>query len=317
MLLEYVQDGEMLSNTWNIKQADKTLRSNLFRGLCRIMLSLSRTPLPYIGSHIIDDSGFLRLVNRPLTLMLQDLENAKIPVNMSRNQMFSSVDSYVNALLSCHDNRLKLQPNAVKSGGDCASQMTALALMRTIRPHFFDQNLNNGPFIFSLTDLHASNILVDKDWNIRCLLDLEWAASLPIEFMQTPDWLTSQAVDMIDPEGYNAIREEFMAIFEEEEKNYPATYELRRADILKMGWDRGTFWYTLALQSPTGLHALFYNRIRPPYSEEHEGNPNFFIIVCQYWVCNARNFIKAKLKDKETYDDELRAQFEQLCDKNR
>ena len=48
-----------------------------------------------------------------------------------------------------------------------------------------------------------------------------------------------------------------MGIFEEEEGKSPAEYDLRRASIMQNGWERGTFWYTIALPSPTGLHALF------------------------------------------------------------
>lgn len=180
LLLEYIEDGEMLSNTWNDKRTDQRLRSNLFRDLSKIMLSLSCKSLPRIGSFTLDDDGFLRLVNRPLTQELQSLENECIPVNIPRNQPFFSVDSYVNSLLSYHDDRLEYQPNAVNGPGDCATQMTALAFMRTVRPHFFSPSLNHGPFVFCLTDLHASNIFVDKDWNIKCVIDLEWAASLPV-----------------------------------------------------------------------------------------------------------------------------------------
>jgi hypothetical protein len=261
LLLEYVEDGEMLSNTWNDKRTDLRLRANLFRDLSKIMLSMSRISLPKIGSFTLDDNGFLRLVNRPLTQELQSLEDEYIPVNMPRNQPFFSMDSYVNGLLSYHDDRLEHQQNAVNGPGDFASQMTALAFMRTVRLHFFSPTLNHGPFVFSLTDLHTSNIFVDKDWNITSIIDLEWAASLPLEFMQTPHWLSAQAIDKIDPEAYNMLREEFMDIFEKEEEKQLAMYGLRRTDVMRTGWELGTFWYTLALQSPTGLHPLFYKRI--------------------------------------------------------
>lgn len=147
--------------------------------------------------------------------------------------------------------------------------MTALAFMRTVRVHFFSPSLNHGPFVFCLTDLHVSNIFVDKDWNVKCVIDLEWAASLPLEFMQTPHWLSAQAIDRIDPEAYNTLREEFMSIFESEEEKRSAKYCLRQTDVMWTGWELGIFWYTLALQSPTGLHPLFYKRIQPLYSVTH------------------------------------------------
>lgn len=302
----------MLSKSWKQQRFRKELRHNLFHCLSKVMLTLSRISLPKIGSFIIDDDGFLRLANRPLTLMLQDLENENIPVDISKSQVFTSVDSYVNGLLGCHDNRLSYQPNAVSSESDCVTQMTALALMRTIRSHFFDHSLNHGPFVFSLTDLHASNILVDKDWNIKYLIDLEWATVLPIEFMRTPIWLTGQAVDDIDIEAYDEVRKEFMEAFEEEEQKCPAEYNLHRASIMGNSWKSGTFWYTTALRSPTGLHAIFYDRIQPLYSEKHAEDPNFFIILCQYWGRGAANFIKTKLEDKRTYDNRLREVFDEL-----
>lgn len=145
------------------------------------MLAISRVNLPKIGSFIIDNDGHLRLANRSLTLMLHDLENQVIAVDIPRTQTFASIDSYVNKLLTCHDNHLRSRPNAVKSPSDCVSQMTALALMRTVRPHFFDSQRNEGPFVFCLTDLRPENTLADKDWHIKCIVDLEWACSLPIE----------------------------------------------------------------------------------------------------------------------------------------
>ncbi|RMZ79397.1 hypothetical protein DV738_g3365, partial [Chaetothyriales sp. CBS 135597] len=309
LLLDYVEEGEPLSRTWNERRTDDKLRKNLFRGLSKILLALSRTPLAQIGSFVIDNNGFLQLANRPLTLMLQDLENEHIHIPIPRRQTFSSVDSYVNALLACHDSRMKLQPNAAMGPGDCVKQMTALSLMRTVAHHHFEPSLNHGPFVFCLTDLYPWNILVDGNWNIKCILDLEWAASLPIEFMRPPEWLTNQAVDVIDTDSYDILRKEFMEAFEDEEQQAPARYDLRRASVMNNGWKNRTFWYTLALESPTGLHPLFYDRIQPPYCTSHSDQTAFYITVCYYWTHNAFDFVDAKVRDKNIYDERLRAEF--------
>lgn len=311
MILDYIKEGRMLSATWTQLKNQENLRHNLLRDISKIMLATSQVKLPRIGSFIIDENGYLRLANRPLTLMLHDLENENISVGMPRDQTFSTVDSYVDNLLLCHDNRLRFQPNAVKSASDCASQMTALTLMRTVRPHFFDPQLNNGPFVFSLTDLHASNILVDEDWHVKCLIDLEWAASPPIEFMRPPIWLTSQAVDEIDSEEYDKMRQSFMAIFQEEESTCPAEYNIQRTSIMEKGWQRRTFWYGTALRSPTALHAIFYDRIQPLYGEEHVEDPKYYLIVSRYWGRDPARFIRSRLEAKAAYDVELREMFQQ------
>ncbi|KZF21067.1 hypothetical protein L228DRAFT_253632 [Xylona heveae TC161] len=311
LIIEYIEEGRMLSDTWANQRNDKTLRKNLFRDLSKVMLTMSRIALPKIGSFIIDDNGYLRLANRPLTLMLQDLENENIPVDMPRSQTIASVDSYVNSLLMCHDSRLRSQPNAVKSYGDCARQLTALALMRTVRPQFLDHQFNHGPFVFTLTDLHASNILVDKDWHIKRFIDLEWASSLPIEFMRTPLWLTSQGIDQTNTEEYDEQRQEFMEIFKEEEKNSPPEYDFSPASIMERCWKSGAFWYRAALMSPTGLYNVFLNHIQPLFSDKHADDVNFYLIVSQYWARGTADFIQSRVDDKEAYDSRLREMFKE------
>ncbi|KAK2798120.1 hypothetical protein FQN50_008931 [Emmonsiellopsis sp. PD_5] len=340
LLLDFIDEsqGEMLSNTWSEKYTDKSLRTNFFRNLSKIMVTLSRKPLPKIGSFIIDDDGILCLENRPLTVELQVLENEHIPLDnvIPRQQTFHGVDSYVNRLLSMHDTRLRHQPNAVNNIADCAGQMSALAMMRTVAHEFFDCDLNHGPFIYMLTDLHASNIFVDEYWNIKFLIDLEWAASLPLEFMQPPSWLTNEQCDVIDATRYNELREEFTEILEEEEReeeggggdtkirveqkkeesvhrheneNENMCARLRLSTVMKKTWDRGAFWYILALRSPTGLNTLFYDRIQPLYALGHANEGQFYLITHRYWTRGADSIVRQKVADKEVYDRKLRKEF--------
>jgi hypothetical protein len=39
--------------------------------------------------------------------------------------------------------------------------------------YYVKRERRNGPFYLQLTDLHASNIFVDENWNIAYLIDLE------------------------------------------------------------------------------------------------------------------------------------------------
>ena len=56
-----VTEGTMLSDSLEERCEDQGLRINLFRGLSRILLSLSQSPLPRIGSWTIDHTGRLSL----------------------------------------------------------------------------------------------------------------------------------------------------------------------------------------------------------------------------------------------------------------
>lgn len=307
ILIEYMEEsqGTMLSNTWPSACLDKTLRANFFRGLSHILLSITRIPLPRIGSFIIDNDGFLQLNNRPLSIELQLLESDNIPTGISRHYTYSSVDPYIADLLAAHDSRLRNQPNAIKDISDFAIQSGALAAMRTISCLFFDRNLRHGPFVLSLTDLHQSNILVDDELHIRCLVDLEWACSRPIEMIVPPYWLTDEGVE-IDPAKYEIYRAEFLEILISEEKRSNISAMPSLSDVMKKTWESGTFWYSLALLSPTGLFSIFYKRIQPelaPFS------PEFYQIMSLYWTKNVGAVIGEKMDDKIKYDIDLEAAF--------
>jgi hypothetical protein len=214
--VDYIEekDGLMLSKSWESLRHDKTRRSNLFKDLPRMILSLRRIPLPYIGAFTMDNKGVVRLANRPLALRLHQLENEGIPTNMKRSTTYTSVEPYLLDILAYHDSRLLHQPNSANDGPDCRGQMGALVSMRSLLHHFIDHDLRQGPFLLILTDIHQSNYFVDDEWNIRYIIDLEWACSRPAEMQRVPYWLTSQSIDSLLGENLSAfdcLREEFMA----------------------------------------------------------------------------------------------------------
>lgn len=313
----------MLSNSWPEKQYDIRLRTNLFRDLSRILLSIGRIALPKIGSFVIDHNGFLCLTNRPLSLEIQELENEEIPTNIPRDCTYSTVNSYVMDIVGFHDSRVRHQPNAINDLGDYIYQTSALTAMRTVFPSFFKQEFSRGPFVFTLTDLHQSNIFVDKDWHITSLVDLEWACTRPMEMLRTPTWLTNKACDEIAEEGqeeYDKMRMEFMDILTaEEEQRFSCAASASNHDgkpqlsvVMKQNWELGTFWYTLALASPTGLFRLFYKQIQPrfiKYCPEHEHDA-FQQIMPWYWAQDWARVAANKISDREDYDVRLRQAFE-------
>lgn len=157
-----------------------------------------------------------QVCNRPLSIEIHELENQEIPIDIPRDVTYTSVYSYVADTLGFHDNRLEHQPNAAKGRFNCILRISASTLMRNIVPRFFTRELRHGPFVYVLNVLHQRNILVDKHWNIKYIIDLEWACSRPIEMVHHPLWLTNQAIDEVDVDEYDQIRREFMSIFKEE-----------------------------------------------------------------------------------------------------
>ncbi|OAL25414.1 hypothetical protein AYO20_10448 [Fonsecaea nubica] len=266
IIIGRVIEGEMLSISWDSFRHDAVRRSNLFHDIARITLSLNKARLPRIGSlsfndsgHLtlslnkarlprigslsFNDSGHLTLTNRPLTLRLQTLENEGIPTPLDRNSTYTAVEPYVLDLLACHDHRIHHQPNSIHHHDDGEQQLAALTMMRAIIHHFLDPTYRHGPFVFTLTDLHQSNIFVDKDWHITSLIDLEWACSLPIEFQSLPYWLSGLAVDELTGEHLDTFRRlatEYLDAFEQEERRILGT-NLFQTPIMRKGWETGSF----------------------------------------------------------------------------
>lgn len=300
----------MLSCTWDEKRQESGLRENLFRGLSQILLNVSRVPLPRIGSFTVDDHGCLRLANRPLLQVVHQLENEHIPVDIPRQLTYTSVDAFVVDMLNClHDSRIRHQPNGISDEADCIYQISALAAMKATSSLFLRRDLRHGPFVLSLSDLHPSNIFVDEDWNITCLIDLEWAFSCPIEMIQPPRWLTNQAIDELDEKVYDPARREFMEILDKTEQQLSVPPLQRLSPTMSQAWQMGTFWYTLALRSPSGLVRVFYDHIQPILAKGHEDNPDFYTIMMKYWTVPLHPFITKKLAEKEDYDSRLRQAF--------
>ncbi|KAJ5544125.1 hypothetical protein N7494_005404 [Penicillium frequentans] len=312
ILIEYIgrSRGKMLSESWEEGRHNAQLRMNLFRGLSRTLLSLTRIPLPRIGSFVLDDKGYLRLNNRPLTLQIHQLENEQIPIDIPREVTYISVDSYINDILSLHESRLRHQPNAVSHLEDGFYQTSALMVMRSIWPCYFRRDFLRGPFYLNLTDIHQSNIFVDDEWNIKYFIDLEWACSRPVEMIHPPYWLTNQAIDSISVGDYENLHAEFMEALAEEESKCSTTSLPLLHPILQQGWGKGTFWCSLALNSPTALFKIFYDYIQPRFSKAHNDDSTFWVITMPYWTFNAFEFIEQKVKDKKQYDLSLREAFE-------
>lgn len=195
---------------------------------------------------------------------------------------------------------------------DYAYQTGALTAMRAIFPSFFRRDLRRGPYTFTLTDLHQSNIFVDESWNITCLVDLEWGCSLPIEMVQPPHWFADQYVDKVGVEDFNTARVEFMNILTAEEDTqishggYTNKNEKLSA-TMNRSWEMGAFWYGLALFSPTGISTLFYKNLQPRFKPPD--NDAFLQVMPWYWSDKFVSVMVRKVKDRERYDDELKEAF--------
>ncbi|KAM3549085.1 hypothetical protein MY1884_008894 [Beauveria asiatica] len=313
LLLETVTSGQTLSQSWDEKRDDARLQ-NLQGDLARVIVSLARVPLPRIGAFRLDSNGYLRLDNRPISVTTAMHENEGLPLDLPRRTTFSSVKDFTLSQLAAFETRFLEQPNAIVNREDAWRQMASLAGAKLTFPQLFRDDLRNGPFVFSLTDLHRSNIFVNENWNITYIIDLEFACSLPVEFLQTPYWLDGGFIDQVTSAEFTPIHTEFMEHIRREEKlqqcRYPDTEPL--SSIMEQSWASGTFWVPLALRDPVSFTDIFYHRILKGHFEfpdEELDNGAYLRFCSRLYRRNLPSIIDRKLDDRKRYMERLTEAF--------
>ena len=107
-----------------------------------------------------------------------------------------------------------------------------------------------------------------------------------------------------------------MSIFEREERVLLQAEEDNplRTTTMRRGWENGRFWYFSALESPRGLLNIFTQHIRPLFASscngEEQDDETLYRSLSFYWSPKTERIVDAKLKDKESYEKQLRDKFE-------
>jgi hypothetical protein len=303
----------MLSNTWDKHRGDPVRRKRFFHGLTRLILSLARVPQPQIGSFRFHRDCTISLSNRPLSCSVIILENDGAPRTIPKNTTYSCTDSFVTDILTFHDSSLLSNPNAGYDDDDCKGQMAARTLLRAVSPYYIRQELRTGPFLLQLTDLHASNIFVDEDWNITTIIDLEWICALPIEMLAAPYWLTGRGIDQIGQDHlkeFNEVRQEFMHVLEEEESRM-GNLELTLSRAMHMSWESGAVWFWRCLSSVNATYSLVADHISPRFSQLSCKAEE---VLFRYWCPNSTDVLQQKVVDYNRYKKDLAEVFGQVDD---
>ncbi|KAK3335106.1 hypothetical protein B0T19DRAFT_113 [Cercophora scortea] len=310
VLLEYIDPaiGQMLSNTWNKHREDPARRQRLFQGMSKIMLSLARLPQPRIGAFQFNNDGTITLSKRPLCCTIMLLENDGAPRTMQGNDTYTCTDAYASDMLTFHDNRFLNQPNAIYSEDDCRAQMAVKTLLRAFAHQYIKREYRCGPFLLQLTDFHASNIFVDDEWNITCLVDLEWLCALPPEMLNVPHRLTGCCVDEIEGEKYHEfdkVRREFMDAFREQESRTKVNHEVTISGLMQHMWESKGMWFWYCLSSVNAMYIILDGHLCRPGSFPSSAEK----VVSRFWCQDPEAVVQKKLADRKAYDAELASIF--------
>lgn len=305
MVVDEVTKGNKLSDLLDAILDVPYRRKNFFDDLADIMLRLRSAPMDRIGSLTVRDET-VRIANRPFTKHLAAWDSEGIPT-IPREETFKTVESYIMALLECHDNAIRRQGNAIRHLADGQSQLSNILMMRALFNQFTDKRYRKGPFVLTLTNLTTHNIMVDRHGHITSLINLNWACSLPVEMLTPPYWLVDLAADDID---YANLINDFLDSLRAREKVFPDYHHDSNAAVMQSCLENGTFWYLRTLTSPDRVCELFRQHIQVRYSVEGCNHPAFERLASRYWCREAERFIRRRIQDRHVYCGRLRAHYQ-------
>ncbi|KAH9819877.1 aminoglycoside phosphotransferase [Teratosphaeria destructans] len=221
------------------------------------------------------------------------------------HQPVSDAGRFLFGQLDFRHEAFRAQPNAVHDEEDCRLQMSHHIMLRTLLAKGVERS--EGPFALQYTDLHASNLFVDEDWNIVGVIDLEFVCSLPPSMLEVPYWFSAQYIDGLKRclEEHNRQIEDFLQVFEEEEIRVNSSLPLGK--IIRQAWVSGEYWIYNCLTSINAMPHLMEDHIwrrfgfRPSLSEETV----FVRNLSHFWSEQSDDFVKQKVCDKKQYNDEV------------
>jgi hypothetical protein len=185
---------------------------------------------------LTEDRDGWEIGSLPLSIDQFDLYRDGLELVISKP--LCSSQEYYQSQSRLFERRLVEHRNSVFNEEDAQQKYVTSEVFRRVMPHYIDKQFNNGPFFLCHLDLHASNVIMNKNLEVEAFLDWEFASVLPIEVACAPP----RCLTLDDVDGLRPSSEEFskyaarLQIFINHVKSSPAvalTPPLSRDYILR------------------------------------------------------------------------------------
>lgn len=246
----------------------------LYIQLAKILLQLSKTELPKIGSLSQVDDLSWEVARRPLSMNMNELvqlgtlPRSKLP---PLHTTFETASSYIETLAQLNIQHLIHQRNdAVQSADDCRRKYVARQLFYKLAR---DKKLTlpcyeNGPFKLWCDDFRPANVLLNEDMHIAGVVDWEFTYAAPVEFSYAaPWWLLIEK-----PEYWSEGINDWTRIFDRRLKTFLTAMRhcedmddqqgpCRLSDQMEWSWESGDFWVVYAILNSFAFDAIYWQKI--------------------------------------------------------
>ncbi|EPE10441.1 phosphotransferase enzyme family protein [Ophiostoma piceae UAMH 11346] len=86
---------------------------------------------------------------------------------------------------------------------------------------------NHGPFVLNHTDLRWSNIIVNDNFDILGIVDWEWSAVIPLQFLVPPFWISGEEAHHVGRDKYWMTLYSLKSILDKRQKDSPSPGHLK------------------------------------------------------------------------------------------
>lgn len=237
MITQNIQ-GLPLSIYWGRFAEYEQAIKRILNSLAQQYLELLSHPFERIGSLRLTPDGIgWEIGTSPISVDQFDVSRDGLKITLSKPHS-SSLDYYASQA-RLFERSINEQRNSVCDEQDAISKYITSEVFRRVIPHFINRRFEKGPFFLFHLDLHANNVITNRNWEVEAILDWEFTSALPMEVAFSPPRCIMQGYreDMMhfDSENYKSYASRLQIFITSIENHlassYPNLSEVRQ-DIL-------------------------------------------------------------------------------------
>jgi len=184
MITQHVE-GLPLNIYWKRYGDNPKFVKGIIKSLAQQYCSLLHHPFDSIGSlRLTKDRDGWEIGSAPLSIDQFDL--SRDGLTLTSSTPFSSSEDYYQSQSRLFERYINEQRNSIFDEEDALQKYVTPEVFRQVVPHYIEEKFNKGPFFLCHLDLHASNIMTNKNLEVEAILDWECASILPFEVACAP-----------------------------------------------------------------------------------------------------------------------------------
>ncbi|KPM34270.1 hypothetical protein AK830_g12304 [Neonectria ditissima] len=294
-------EGRALSETWYLEAANLDLQRNLHGGIARMMLTLASLPQGKIGSYRYNDDSTVTLTSRPSLCVQAILEAEGTDRVMSLVDTHTDTPTFISDMIELQDRYVDAQTSDPNDGPSYGDDNDVMGAIRSVAHIFTTRELPNGPFCLQLPELDLNHVFVDSNWNITSIVDTEWMASLPMEMLEEPHWVTgSLAGSFHGNYTVTEARRMFMSVFAQCELFLGTRIGVSATRVMnRMSESRGICLYNTLMSPERSLDGSLVGILNPESSSSIATSQLYGANMS--WVRDARAIEEMQVIDRQVY----------------